>query len=114
METCTQAQEADYKQKTRALLFLRSPEVIYYIWCLTSPRLGEPVWNHLAPFTQAPNTHGVPSRGMEAGGDGHSQDWPFNLPSHHTYCDLLLKSPAVILSVRRQKKQVARGQQPAY
>lgn len=45
----------------------------------TSSRLGEPVWNHLAPFTGPPNTHGVPSRGMETGGDGHSQSWPLNL-----------------------------------
>lgn len=32
METCTWAQEPDYKQKTRALLFLKSPKLMLYIW----------------------------------------------------------------------------------
>lgn len=35
--------------------------------------------------------------------------WPFNLPSHHMYCDLLLGSPAVILP--GDKEQAAREQQ---
>ena len=106
MDTCTQAQEPEYKQKPRALLFLSSPEAIYYIW-LTSSRLGEPVWNYLAPLTRAPNTHGVPGRRMETWGSEHEQRWLFSLPLRHMYCDLLLKGPAVILS--GDEKQTACG-----
>ena len=45
-------------------------------------------------------------------GGGRAQGWPFNLPSHHMDCDLLLKSPGVILS--GDKKQAAQEQQPRY
>lgn len=52
--------------------------------------------------------HGVPGSGMETAAVAFT-GWPFNLPSHHMYCDLLLKSPAVILS--GDKKQAAHEQQ---
>lgn len=42
--------------------------------------------------------------GMETAGVAFT-GWPFNLPAHHTYCDLLLGSPAVTLS--GDKKQAA-------
>jgi hypothetical protein len=38
--------------------------------------------------------------------------WPFDLPLHHTYCDLLLKSLPIILS--SDKKQAAHKKQPRY
>lgn len=52
--------------------------------------------------------HGVPGIGMERAGVAFA-GWPFNLPSHHMYCDLLLGSPAVILP--GDKEQVAHEQQ---
>jgi hypothetical protein len=48
METCTRAQEPDYEQKAKVLLFLSSWEMAHCMWWLLRRQLGAAVLSPLA------------------------------------------------------------------